>query len=82
MPQQLPFQFGRTLKYSTRETNTVVACRSIPDLLYSKSPVLTYAVESRPCLAAATLSRLLFFTMYMASSARCSNSALVFESVG
>ena len=42
----------------------------------------THGVDNRPCLAAATLSRLLFLTMYIASSAKCSNSALVFESVG
>jgi|SRR5579859_286749 len=44
---------------------------------------LTFSgADSMPCFAAATLSRLLFLTMYMASSARCSSSAFVFESVG
>ncbi len=33
-------------------------------------------------LAAATLSRFVFFTRYIASSAICSNSTLVFESTG
>lgn len=37
---------------------------------------------SMPWFAAATLSRVLFLTMYMASSARCSNCALVLASLG
>ena len=37
---------------------------------------------SKPWCAAATLSRVLFLTMYMASSARCSNCALVLASLG
>src|SRR6267154_3161451 len=35
-----------------------------------------------PIFAAATLSRLVFFTRYIASSARCSNPSLVRESTG
>src|SRR5260370_18256374 len=35
-----------------------------------------------PIFAAATLSRFVFFTKYMASSARCSNPSLVRESTG
>ena len=41
-----------------------------------------YGAERSPSCAAATLSRVVFLTRYMASSARCSNSALVFASVG
>jgi hypothetical protein len=35
-----------------------------------------------PMLAAATASRLVFLTRYMASSARCRSPSLVFESTG
>src|SRR5215469_3307662 len=35
-----------------------------------------------PIFAAATLSRFVFFTKYMASSAKCNNPSLVFESAG
>jgi len=43
------------------------------------SPVATGNI---PTFAAATLSRFVFFTRYIASSAKCSNPSFVFESTG
>jgi predicted nucleic acid-binding protein len=46
------------------------------------SAVVVTVSGRMPMLAAATLSRLVFFTRYIASSARCSNPSLVRESTG
>src|SRR6266436_5534138 len=48
----------------------------------SADPAFAATFGKIPIFAAATLSRFVFFTKYMASSARCSNPSLVRESTG
>src|ERR1700722_3301866 len=64
-----------------KDRRNVTSYRMSENQLADSAAVVTVSGRM-PMLAAATLSRLVFFTRYMASSARCSNPSLVRESTG